>query len=313
MRRMQRPLDILPEGPPDNGPTTFESNGKRHRTLAPRPTETINPYFKPYSKPVRFIPVNFKTRSTLSPKDTPVPGYAVVSSSKENPITISSQETAKSEGVQKYPFTSEDDSQNNLADDMDDVRSHISLSSTESDHADDYALDDKPWLSMDDEQRAVFERQFTKLTFPALGGSWKFTEEYQFHLDNLFMKYAMDVPLHKWVLPQEEVAMADRQLRERRRLRSMGQGAYAARITPGHHKVSMPPDASSLGHLPGSTVPGRSHPAPIGRVRSEPSQAQPRLVMKRTGSAIVKPTTSLMTLPNGTAKIVTTKPRPGPK
>lgn len=185
--------------------------------------------------------------------------------------------------IEEYIFSSEEDFEDNDDDDaIEDIRSHISLSSDDP-PVDDHGIDRRPWLHMNRQQRREYESMFLLITHPAVGQSWSYTEEYQLQIDKMMLLYIQDFPLSTWVHGQEAAEKAFHFQRERTRWRQLGIRIYGAERLPDifHPRTSyqapppaaqpMPPPPSS-NDLPPQVVHQRPAPAPTAQT---PSQATP--------------------------------------
>lgn len=211
-----------------------------------------------------------KRQKTMKPDSTKP--SAQPSTGKQD-IEMVDVESSKSDNdddnVTEYSFKSEDYADEKEFEDepdLDDVRSHISVSDDEPEMP---GIDEVPWRSMNREQRATYERMFGEVAQRPINGSWNCTELYQQNLDEKCMNYVKDFPISEWVLPRHVAEMTVEKVLERVRWRAFGIKIFGPQPNRGsqqalHHPNQFPvpshqtlrsqPSAHPMGVLPGAPV-----------------------------------------------------------
>lgn len=135
---------------------------------------------------------------------------------------LEGKDSDDNDNVTEYSFKSEDYvDEKELEDDpdLDEVRSHISVSDDEQEVP---LIDDVPWRTMNRDQREIYERMFGELAQRPINGSWNCTELYQQSLDEKCMNYVKDFPIADWVLPRPIAESTVEKVLERVRWRAFG-------------------------------------------------------------------------------------------
>lgn len=163
-------------------------------------------------------------------KVTDVPHFttAFAPSSTDEAVTSGDEDEVEEYTFSPGDYAHEDEPEN---DDLDDVKSVISLSSEASTH-ENTQPEPRPWLKFGDEQRLQWELMYANVTTHAIHGDWQKTEEYQCHKDIEMIEYLKDFPLHEWVLPKEAAEQAYYRLLERTRWRTLGIRIYGRERIP---------------------------------------------------------------------------------
>lgn len=177
------------------------------------------------------------------------------------------------DNVTEYSFKSEDDVDQKELDeesDLDDVRSHISVSDDEPEVP---PIDEVPWRSMNRDQRATYERMFGEVAQRPIHGSWNCTELYQQNLDEKCMNYVKDFPISEWVLPRHVAESTVEKVLERVRWRAFGIKIFGPQPSSNRGPQSQPQLAPQ--HHTHYPVPNHQ------TLRSQPS-AQPMAVPPST-------------------------------
>lgn len=181
--------------------------------------------------------------------------------------------------VEEYTFSTEDENDQDRDDDEFDKKSVISLSS---DTEDAYkpevpAIDERPWRSMNDAQRLVYEDMFAAIHSKPLGPQgrhedWSFTEEYQDEQDKVMGLYLKDFTLSNWVSDREKATAAIERWAERTRLRALDTKIFP--VTRDRQPRQHQPYTTTHG-LPTVPRPGGQGPQQHRQYRAGPTYGPP--------------------------------------